>query len=194
MVYLLSIANIIICIKYSLLFSHTVHLSTACPSSTPPYSFLPPPFALHPFFLSLPRKEQASLGDPDKTQDQQQPSLCGTNPRRKRVPKAGRVSEWPQKTKPTTYQICGGPVPKPCRISVSLHEHCLADASSVLSSCLQPLCIQFLLLFPGIPWSLSVETGWKPPNWVFSFFYRSLHLLPSASSGSLVDHHWTKQF
>lgn len=102
--------------------------------------------------------------------------------------------QYPPKTKPTTYQICGGPVTNPCRISVSLHEHCLADASPVLSWCLQPLCLQFLLLFPGIPWSLSVGTGWKPPNWVFSFFCRSLHLLPSASSGSLVDHHWTKHF
>lgn len=63
----------------------------------------PPPSALHPFFLSLPRKEQASLGDPNKTQDQQQPSLCGTNPRRKRVPKAGRVSESP------THSLSGVP-------------------------------------------------------------------------------------
>ena len=82
----------------SLLFSDTVHLSTGCPSSTPPYSF--PTSSVHSASLLpvSPQKRAGLPGDPNKTQDQQQLSLCGTNPRRKRVPRAGRVSESPTRS------------------------------------------------------------------------------------------------
>lgn len=186
----------------SLLFSHTVHLSTAGPFSTPPYSF---PTSSFCSASPLPVSPQKRAGLPGRSQQNTRSTTTLTlwdKPKEEKSPQSKQsvrithtliVRSNPPKTKPTTYQICGGPVTNPCRISVSLHEHCWADASSVLSWCLQPLCIPFLLLVPGIPWSLSVGTGWKPPNWVFSFFCRSLHLLPSASSGSLVDHHWTTQ-
>ena len=201
MVYLISITTTIILYNISLLFSHTVHLSTACPFSTPPYFSPPPPSALHPSSCLYPEKSRPTWEIPTKHKINNNPHSVGQTQGGKESPKQAECQnhphthcqEYPLKTKPTTYQICGGPVTNPCRISVSLHEHCWADASSVLSWCLQPLCIPFLLLVPGILWSLSVGTGWKPPNWVFSFFCGSLHLLPSASSGSPVDHHWTKQ-
>lgn len=210
MVYWISITAIIIFINY---FSIVLSYSTA--DHCLPFCY-PIIILLHLLLCTLfctlhsasllPVSPQKRAGLPGRSQQDKRPATTLTLWDKRKEEKSSQSRQIvrithtlifrsiPPKTKPTIYQICRGPVSNPCRIFVSLHEHFLADASPVLSWHLQPLYILFLLLLPGFLWSLSVGTGWKPSNWVFFLICRSLHLLPSASSGSLVDHHWTITF
>lgn len=126
MVYLISITTIIIFIQY---FSIVLSYSTPAHSLPFLYSTIFFPHLLLllciPSSCLSPEKSRPPWKIPTKHKINNNPHSVGQTQGGKESPKQAECQnhphthcqEYPPKTKPTTYQICGGPVTNPCRIS-----------------------------------------------------------------------------